>query len=170
MNNTTILKKVKQAIFILPLVLLVACGGSGNETKKSFAPPAKKEPVSFEDAVKDWQNNKGIGPVATVNLGQLDKNIADQGKEVFTAKCSACHEIGKVKVGPDLTGVTERRTPEWIMNMVLNPSEMTKNDPIAHGLLAKYMTEMANQQLTRDQARQVLEFFRTLGSTKEASL
>ncbi len=48
------------------------------------------------------------------------------------------------------------------MNMILNPEEMALNDPIARGLLMKYNTVMANQGLTHEDARAVLEYFRTL--------
>jgi hypothetical protein len=57
----------------------------------------------------------------------------------------------------------ERRTPEWIMNMILNPEEMIKNDPIAKQLLIDFnLAPMANQHLTQDEARKILEYFRTL--------
>jgi len=55
-----------------------------------------------------------------------------------------------------------RRTPEWIMNMILNPVEMATNDPIAKGLFKKYNTIMTDQKLTEEDARAVLEYFRTL--------
>ena len=65
-------------------------------------------------------------------------------------------------IGPALQDVTERRTPEWIMNMILNPEEMTKKDPIAKELLAEYLSPMANQSLEEEEARKILEYFRTL--------
>jgi hypothetical protein len=49
------------------------------------------------------------------------------------------------------------------MNMILNPEVMIKKDPIAKKLLDEFDgAPMANQNLTEDQARQVLEYFRTL--------
>ena len=57
----------------------------------------------------------------------------------------------------------QRRSPEWTMNMILNPEEMVKKDPLAKELLIKFNgSPMANQNLTEDEARQVLEYFRTL--------
>ena len=57
----------------------------------------------------------------------------------------------------------ERRSPEWIMNMILNPEEMMAKDPIALKLLAAYnFAPMANQSLTEEEAREILEYFRTL--------
>ncbi len=132
--------------------LLTGCGdkSSGPEAASSGA----------VDPMKD----KGIGPVTSVTLGALDAAIAEKGKGIFVAKCTACHntpDIDAKKIGPSLKGVTKRRTPEWIMNQVLNPSEMTQKDPIAKELLGTYIAQMANQNLTQDDARSVLEYFRT---------
>ena len=49
------------------------------------------------------------------------------------------------------------------MNMILNPEQMVKEDATARKLLMEYNgAPMANQNLTEEQARQVLEYFRTL--------
>lgn len=75
----------------------------------------------------------------------------------------ACHKPDKKFIGPAPKGILERRTPEWIMNMILNPEEMTQKDPLAHALLKEFNgSPMANQGLTEEEARQVLEYFRTL--------
>jgi hypothetical protein len=47
------------------------------------------------------------------------------------------------------------------MNMILNPMEMVERHPVAKQLLAEHMTFMANQNLTVDDARAVLEYLRT---------
>jgi cytochrome c1 len=47
--------------------------------------------------------------------------------------------------------------------MILNPEEMVNNDPIAKKLLVEFNgAPMANQNLTDDEARAVVEYFRTL--------
>jgi len=150
-------------LMIVIMVIATACGG-GNKEGSQFAPPQKTEPkkVTFEDATANWKDYKGIGPVTSVELGELDQGLANAGKEIFDMKCFACHETGMDKVGPDPVGVLNRRTPEWIMNMILNPEQMSKEDPIGLGLLMKYNSIMANQQLTEEDARKVLEYFRTL--------
>jgi hypothetical protein len=49
------------------------------------------------------------------------------------------------------------------MNMILNPEKMIQQDPIAKQLLIEAnLAPMANQHLTEEQARKVLEYFRTL--------
>ena len=143
--------------------LLTACGGGEKkETKGKFAPPPKAKPMTYKEAVADWQNQKGLGPVKSIELGEFDEALAKKGEDIYKIKCTACHDPEKTKVGPAPHGVLKRRTPEWIMNMILNPEQMATKDPIGRGLLMKYNTVMANQGLTQEEARAVLEYFRTL--------
>lgn len=136
-----------------------ACGD-----KKSEGAPA--EPLKQQDNTEvtntDPMTNKGIGPISSVSLGEIDADLVSEGETQFKAKCTACHKISKRHIGPGLKGITERRSPEWIMNMILNPEEMVQKDPIAKKLLVEYNgAPMANQNLTEDEARAILEYFRT---------
>jgi cytochrome c len=143
------------SLILLSALFIISCGGD----KKDKTPVSKTE-VKVETP-SDPMQDKGIGPVKSITLGDLDQALADQGKEIFTLKCSACHKITKRFVGPGLAGVTERRTPEWIMNMILNPELMVAENQIAKDLLAEYLAPMANQNLTEIEARQILEYLRT---------
>ena len=143
-------------IFVLAVLMagVVSCGNDGKKEDKAAKP--------VEEAVElDPMKDKGIGPISSITLGELDDAMAATGKEVFKTKCSACHKMSKRFVGPPLAGITERRTPEWIMNMILNPEEMVQKNPAAKQLLAEYLSPMANQSLTEDEARQILEYFRS---------
>ncbi len=104
--------------------------------------------------------DKGVGPVKDVKLGPVDAALAQKGAQVFQQKCSACHKFHERYVGPPLRGVTTRRAPEWIMNMILNPQEMTQEDATAKELLGEYMMQMTFQNVTQEEARAILEHFR----------
>ncbi len=107
--------------------------------------------------------NKGKGPIKTVVLGTIDQAMAAKGQEVFKTMCTACHKTDKRFIGPAPKGILERRTPEWVMNMILNPENMIENDPLAQELIKEFNgAPMANQNLTEEEARAVLEYFRTL--------
>jgi len=148
---------------VLISVVMSSCGGSSEKTDKGkFAPPPKAKPLTYEEALADWKNQKGLGPISSVTLGELDTELAKKGEEIYVLKCTACHTADSEKLGPAPKGIFERRTPEWVMNMILNPEEMAMKDPIGRGMLMKYNTVMANQGLTEDDARAVLEYFRTL--------
>ncbi len=91
----------------------------------------------------------------------IDDAQVTTGQNLFQTKgCSACHAFGKKVTGPDLAGVTQRRTAKWIESQILHPDLMTKQDPIARDLFAKHMLQMPNQGLTPEEARAVLEFFK----------
>lgn len=104
--------------------------------------------------------SKGVGPVKEVKLGPIDPELAEKGGKVFEEKCSACHKLDERYVGPALRGVTTRRTPEWIMNMILNPQGMLQEDPTAQELLAEYFVPMTFQNVSQADARAILEYLR----------
>ncbi|MFT7160497.1 MAG: cytochrome c [Bacteroidia bacterium] len=57
----------------------------------------------------------------------------------------------------------ERRTSEWVLNMIMNPEEMIEKDPIAKALFFEYNgAPMVNQIVSEEEARSILEYFRTL--------
>ena len=107
------------------------------------------------------ESGKGFGPIDEVKLEPISASLAAKGKELFTQKCSACHKVEARYVGPALHDVTKRRQPEWIMNMILNPSGMLEKDPIAGKLLEEFLTPMTFQNVSKDEARAILEFFRS---------
>ena len=139
-------------------------GGDGRTEGKVQAPVGEEKELCEES---DSMKQKGIGPITSITLVEIDEKMADEGKAIFNLKCTACHKISKRLIGPSLVGVTTRRSPEWIMNMILNPEVMVAKDPIAKKLLAEYIAPMANQNLTETEARQVLEYFRTKTSLEK---
>jgi len=162
-------KSQKRNMFFTTLIVtsifLVNCSGNNSEqnstpvqtTTEETSAPAQEATTEEVDPLKD----KGVGPVSSVEIGPLDKSLAEKGKTLFETKCSACHKLDTKYVGPALSGVTKRRTPEWIMNMMLNPVEMTQKDPVAKKLLEEHLTQMTFQDLTQDDARAILEYFRS---------
>jgi len=155
MKKTNIKQILTVIVLCSVLCFTTRCSSDTSKTDASGnTTSASTEPF---DTLKDI----GIGPItAPVTLGPIDNALADSGNKVFAAKCVACHAIEKKVIGPKLLGVSKRRAPEWIMNQILNPSEMTAKDPIAKNLLGIYIAQMANQNLTQNEAREVLEFFR----------
>jgi len=91
----------------------------------------------------------------------IDESLVKSGEQLFKDKgCSACHTFGRRLSGPDLAGVTMRRTGQWMENQILHPEVMTRQDPISHQLLGVYALQMPNQGLTPEQAKSVIEFLK----------
>ena len=116
--------------------------------------------VSHDRTAVGETSQIGVGPIKKVELQPIDSALAAKGQALFQTKCSACHKLDERYVGPPLAGVTKRRTPEWVMNMIMNPQEMTQKDPAAQELLGEYLTQMASLNLTEPEARSLLEFLR----------
>lgn len=149
--------------FLIPmlaaLLFFQGCGKepAGNETPEAAADPSGLSADELEH---------GIGPIKSdVALGPLDATLAASGQGVFEMKCLSCHKLGERFIGPDLTGVLDRRTPRYVLNMILNPEEMVQRHPEAKKLLAEYLAPMAQQNLTHDEARAVLEYIRSAPAT-----
>jgi mono/diheme cytochrome c family protein len=146
----------------MTIFLFLACN---NQESSSQDQEVTQEATSTENEVDpdDPMSNKGIGPVTYVEIGDLDMALADEGEKIYNELCQACHKPDEKFIGPPPVGILDRRSPEWVMNMILNPEQMVLEDPIAKELLIEYnMAPMANQGLTQEQARAVLEYFRTL--------
>ncbi len=115
----------------------------------------------------DYQNphdkDLGIGPIKNVKLGPINNKMVEEGKTLFNTKCSVCHEMNQKKVGPPLGDITKQRTPEFIMNLLLNTAQMQKNDPVMEKLLKEYNNiPMPNPALNQEQTRSVLEYLRSV--------
>jgi mono/diheme cytochrome c family protein len=146
---------------MLGVVLAMAsCGGATTEDA-SAAPPATGQPAAAGELSAEQLKN-GVGPVTSLTLGALDAALVQQGEAVFTLKCAACHKLTDRYVGPALGDVLTRRTPEFVMNMVLNPAEMVERHPEVRKLLAEFMTPMPDQNVTEQEARAVLEYLRSV--------
>ncbi len=156
--------KLSTLILLCLAFFATSCGGGSSEKSESeTVAEAPKAPMTLEEAEKGWETNNGVGPVKSLELpAEIDQALADAGKVIYEAKCTACHKIEKRFIGPSPKGIMERRTAAWVMNMILDPEGMVKEDPIARQLLIKFSAPMANQSLTEDDARAVVEYFRTL--------
>ncbi len=147
--------------------LVLSCGEKKEEKKEGFEMNRTKKEVKAEttsEGVPVDLDNKGVGPIKNVTFADdINEEMAAAGKEKFQAICTACHMAEQRLIGPALKGVYERRSPEWVMNMIINPDGMLKEDPIAKALLKEYNNAiMLNQNLNEEETRNLAEYLRTL--------
>ncbi len=92
------------------------------------APPPEAAPAAVEVAAAAPPTAKPAGDGAQ-----------SPGEELFAEKCGSCHSVGKGdRVGPDLKGVHERRSADWLAKMIKTPNAMLGSDPDARALLKKF--------------------------------
>lgn len=163
----------KLAIALLATIFVLTACESESQKKSRERRESKMKEKQEQQAEKPEEvpaserittDNKGVGPVKNVELSdQINEEMVKRGMKLFKTNCTACHKVDKRFIGPSPKGILNRRSPEWIMNMILDPKMMTEQDQCAKDLLVEFNgAAMANQNLTREQARDILEYFRTL--------
>ena len=145
------------ALFITLAFFVFACGDSGTDESKSNS---SGDTPKTETTKSDEADPKGIGEVRQVFLNDpLDADMIASGKNTYEVKCAACHKLTEQRVvGPGWAGVTTKRQPEWIMNMITNTEVMIAKDPVAREQFKECLVAMPNQNLSVGDARDVLEF------------
>lgn len=140
----------------LLMLALTAC-----TSKKEADEAAKKSPTPSDLASKQAETHGT--EVKTVELTTpLNKDWVASGKSNYELKCLACHKLTDEKlVGPGWAGITKRRDPVWVMNMITNVDMMLEKDPEAQKLLEQCLVRMPNQNVSTEDARKLLEFMRS---------
>lgn len=134
----------------LALTVLIGLVGCGGEQHQPGGTPTKVE-MTY-----------GIGPIRNVQLGPINQQMAQQGEQIFRGECMKCHMLDKSVLGPPLRDVANRRTPEFIMNMILNPSENVTRQPSLQKYQQQYSQSMAVTGIDSSGARKVLEYLRSV--------
>ena len=148
-------KKHLFLVAVFSFSLLVACNSDSNQETTD-------ETEETTETTSMSTDPKGIGPYENIELTHpLDESMVATGKQVYELKCSSCHKLDSERVvGPGWKGVTDRRTPEWIMNFIVNVDEMLDKDTASQRMLEECLVRMPNQGLAEADARGVLEFMR----------
>jgi len=142
-------------------LLVAACGGDAPKEAPPAEAPKADAPVTSEASSPSYP--AGFITASDLTLGPIDEGMVTEAKKIFDAKCHVCHGLTEEKVvGPGWKGVINERKPEWIMNMMLHTQWMVENDPEAQALVEETKTVMPDQELTREQARAMLELIRSL--------
>jgi cytochrome c551/c552 len=156
MKSTPRIVIASLTLLSLTAVLFTSCGNSDQKTDSEDSTSATS-PSGQGSEVHGTEVKPGE---ITLNT-PLNKDWVSAGKNTYELKCQSCHKLNSDRlVGPGWKDVTKRRKPEWIMNMITNVEMMLETDPEAQKLLEQCLVRMPNQNLTKDQAREVLEYMR----------
>lgn len=147
---------MKKPLLILALFATIVACAPEKPKETDEKKPEKNAVAEIADPTK------GIGQVKNVKLeSPLDQERVKRGLAIYEMKCQACHKLDETRVvGPGWKGVTQKRKPEWIMNMITNVDVMLDEDPEAQKLLELCLMRMPNQNMSIGDARDVLEYMR----------
>jgi protein SCO1/2 len=143
----------------------------------------RNEVLLFNDRTGEWERNSAFGdigvlasavramdPVQRTKVPPIEKANASvfvdnpsnlPGQALFVKTCGACHTVGKGRrVGPDLAGVTTRRTRDWLVSYIMEPEKVrAKGDAAAMSLVAQYPTvRMPNLGLSEFDSSDVIAY------------
>ncbi|WP_069131514.1 c-type cytochrome [Rhodohalobacter halophilus] len=150
------MKSLLTLLFSITLIFTACSGGNSGQQADSSGEPEQEQGLS------DFEMEHGIGPITErIDISDdIDEDLRVRGQEIFEMKCEMCHNMEGRMVGPALGDVAERRSPEYLMNMVLNPGGMARNHPEGQKLVQEYMTVMPFQNVTEEDARALVEYLR----------
>ena len=149
--------------------VLFSCGG---DKKTDSIPSASTTDATTTEAVasgdpSSYDPKRGLGPHENIDVTKFDPAMAAAGKNIADVKCASCHKVTDERlVGPGWKGVTQRQTPEWIMNFIGNPDPMIDVDPELQKQLELCLVRMPNQGLADNEAREILEYMREIDGAK----
>jgi cytochrome c len=137
------------------IYFLSSCGGGTDKDAKQLDVQelTKNQPETHGTQLKE----------SDITLSNpLNAEWVTGGKSIYELKCQSCHRLtGDKLVGPGWKDVTKRRQPVWIINMITNVDMMLESDPEAQKLLEQCMVRMPNQNISKEDARIILEFMRS---------
>jgi len=142
-------------MFICGSIFFANCGGGVDKDAKPLDIEAlqKSQPETHGTEIKESEIQ-----ITT----PLNEEWVTGGKSIYELKCQSCHRLTEEKlVGPGWKDVTKRRQPVWVMNMITNVEMMLEKDAEAQKLLEQCMVRMPNQNITKEEARKILEFMRS---------
>lgn len=153
---------MKKLVIILGIGLFsYACSSNNNQQQQDSA-AVSSTTKQTETGTGNYDPKRGEGKFTNVALGEaLDSKMAEQGHTIANLKCASCHKYTDEKlVGPGWAGVSKKHSPEWIMNFITNPDAMIDKDPELQAQLEICLVRMPNQNLSDEDARNILEFMR----------
>ncbi len=97
----------------------------------------------------------------------------EPGEQIFQTTCFACHTIGGGRlVGPDLAGVHDKRSQEWLERFVASSQSMINDgDAEAAALFEEFnRVPMPDSFISEEQIRQVLNYIKSKSSSQTADV
>lgn len=116
-----------------------------------------------------WQRQRGVTGQDYANAPTIEG--LDAGRYLFQKACTACHSIGQGdSLGPDLQGVTARRSREWLQRFIKAPEQMmAQKDPVALELFARFnQVQMPNLDLGDQDVEALIRYLEQPGATQPA--
>ena len=93
------------------------------------------------------------------------------GAAIFKQNCTACHKLGQKLIGPNLLGVTDKRSEEWLISFIRSSQTMIKSgDADAVAIFEEFnQLQMIDQPLlTDDEIKSILAYIKQETPSQDA--
>ncbi|MEO8604911.1 MAG: cytochrome c, partial [bacterium] len=132
--------------------------------------PPEAPMITRRPSVVDWVS-RIIVALSVICTPAIAGAQVGTGAEKFNALCAACHTIGGGRrVGPDLQGVYDRRSAEWLLDFVTSPQKMiSKGDPVAVQLQQEFGVMMPDPPYSADEIKEILAYVKAAGAAGQAA-
>ncbi|MBI4209798.1 MAG: cytochrome c [Deltaproteobacteria bacterium] len=119
--------------------------------------------AAFVGEIKEPPKTTFVKETVESKKPTLGTESAIDGAALFQKNCTACHTIGKGKlVGPDLKGVTSKRSKEWLIQWIKSSQAMVKKgDKEAVALFNEYHIPMPDQNLSDEEINAIYRYVKT---------
>ncbi len=106
-------------------------------------------------------------PGATASAQEQDEEYLQRGENVFERQCAACHSLGGGDlVGPDLAGIMEKRTREYVRRFILEPNALKAEDETAREVGERFPSAMAPIMLSDENMEALLAYLEAMSDVE----
>ncbi|WP_026897080.1 cytochrome c3 family protein [Daejeonella oryzae] len=113
-----------------------------------------------------------VTSLSIMSVFNLHAQDVGAGAAIFKQKCTSCHAIGKVVIGPALKGVNDRHDEAWLIKWTKNaPAMIASGDPAAKKLYDQYKPAMmtAFGELSDDDVKNIYAYIKAEESKPAAA-
>lgn len=119
------------------------------------------------------QNILKIITVFAVSMIPIEKSAAiEPGEQIFKDNCGVCHTIGGGRlVGPDLAGVHDKRSQNWLIQFIKSSQAMVNDGDVDAVAIFKEFNgmPMPDATISENQILEVLSYLKSGGSADSGS-
>jgi cytochrome c551/c552 len=157
------MKRSTKGVALALLAGSLVCYSCGDNN----AEPATETPAAATEATTNQPAAQGADIEEVTVTTPINAAWVKDGKGIYEMKCQSCHKLTDERlVGPGWKGVTQRRSPGWIVAMTTKPEVMVEKDPEAIKMVEELLVKMPNQNITKEEALKLLEFMRSNDGVK----
>ena len=157
------------------LSVLVGNEATGQWMRRSNMDKAEVMAKILGENLAEWRGS--VGEHRSYSEAPVRIEGKTNGELLFKSRCLDCHSIGRGDgLGPDLIGVTKKRTSAWLRRWIVEPDKViAEKDPDVTGMVAQFKgLLMPNLSLTEREVDEIIDYIEkasvAFGASSEGAL